>query len=417
MNMLRWGGVRVACAVALVVGAVSSAKAQCSPPLCENPYSPFVQSDQAGAILIYPHIEVSATLLRDTVVRMSNSHDSKAAYAHCFYGNANSHCSGGSNSGQICNDNPGLCTGGICQPGWQETDFRIRLTPFQPIQWLASTGLSGSDLPLPAGYCQLNPQRACASDNDCRPFPGGNCTDSNTGTRIPPVAEVPFQGDLRCIVIDANGNPLSVQADANVLKGEAILTSLEATVDVASYNAVGLQSTGGISDDPKTLVIGDPNRPNSEYYGCPNSLVVDHFFDTARDPVPGTNNTITTELIMVPCSVDYLRQVPGSATAQFLVFNEFEQRFSTSKRVDCYDRTQLCRIGTTQCQNSIFNVAVAGTLTGQTRVNPIRGPRDPLGSGLLGVAIESHAGAELHRAAFNLQMRGERNERDLIVIP
>lgn len=399
MGKLSWAGRTIAVSAALLASAGQAALAD-------------IQSDRAAAIVVYPHIEVGAS--NDTVIRLSNANQSNSILAHCFYVNANSHCAGGSNDGQICNDNPGLCTGGICTPGWEETDFRIRLTPFQPIQWLASDGLSGDDLPLPAGYCVRNPQRLCASDSDCNPFPGGECTDSNVGTRIPPVAETPFQGELRCIAINENGLP----ASRNDLKGEALLEVIRSGngIDVASYNAIGIQSTGATSGAANELVIGGAN---AEYNGCPNYLILDHFFDTARDPVPGTSNTITTQLVMVPCSTDYLRQIPGSATAQFLVFNEFEQRFSTSKPVRCYDRTQLCRIGTTQCQNSVFNVAVAGTLTGQTRINPIRGPRDPYGAGLLGLAIELHdgSGSADARAAFNLNMQGARAEADTVIIP
>ncbi len=401
MGKLRWAGWTIALSTALVVGWNQTGRAD-------------IQSDRAAAIVVYPHIEVGAPGSgNDTVIRLSNANQSNAILALCFYVNANSHCSGGVNDGQICNENPGLCTGGLCVPGWEETDFHIRLTPFQPIQWRASDGLAGDQLPLAVGYCVRNQQRLCASDADCNPFPGGECTDSNVGTRIPPVPEVPFQGELRCIAIDENGVP----ASRNDLKGEALLEIVTpARTDVASYNAIGIQATGASSGAANELVIGGSS---AEYNGCPNYLILNHFFDTAVDPVPGSANSITTQLVLVPCSTDYLQQVPGSATAQYLVFNEFEQRFSTSKPIRCYDRTQLCRIGTTQCQNSIFNVSVAGTLTGQTRVNPIRGSRDPLGAGLLGVAIELHdvTGAADHRAAFNLHMQGARAEADTITIP
>ncbi len=401
MGKLRWAGWTITLSTALVVGSSQTVRAD-------------IQSDRAAAIVVYPHLEVGAAGSgNDTVIRLSNANESNATLAHCFYVNANSHCSGGANDGQICNDNPGLCAGGLCVAGWEETDFRIRLTPFQPIQWRASDGLSGDALPLPVGYCVRNQQRLCASDADCNPFPGGSCTDSNAGTRIPPVPEVPFQGELRCIAIDNNGAPVG----HNDLKGEALLEIVTAgRTDVASYNAIGIQATGASSGAANELIIGGSS---AEYNGCPNYLILDHFFDTARDPIPGSDNTITTQLVMVPCSTDFLRQIPGSATAQFLVFNEFEQRFSTSKPVRCYDRTQLCRIGTTQCNLSIFNVAVAGTLTGQTRVNPIRGTSNPYGAGLLGVAIELHdvAGAADHRAAFNLVMQGARAEADTIILP
>ncbi|HEX7408647.1 MAG TPA: hypothetical protein VF515_13475, partial [Candidatus Binatia bacterium] len=120
---------------------------------------------------------------------------------------------------------------------------------------------------------------------------------------------------------------------------------------------------------------------------------------------------ITTDLTLVPCTEDFMRQVGGSASVQYLVFNEFEQRFSTSKPVNCFSEIQLCNIDTPQCRRSIFNVNVAGTLTGQTRISPS-------GSGLLGVAIESHtpSSGPARSAAFNLHFSGSRDNADTITL-
>ena len=78
-----------------------------------------------------------------------------------------------------------------------------------------------------------------------------------------------------------------------------------------------------------------------------------------------------------------------------LVYNEFEQRFSTSSRVECYQATRLSDIdtqpGPAGDQFSIFTVGVQGTITGQTRIRGVRGPDGPLGYGLLGVGCEMHA--------------------------
>ena len=114
-----------------------------------------------------------------------------------------------------------------------------------------------------------------------------------------------------------------------------------------------------------------------------------------------------TNLTLVPCTEDFLRQIPGSTVVQYLVFNEFEQRFSTSNTVKCFADTQLCNIGSGQCNRSIFNVGIAGTLTGQTRISPLSG-------GLLGVAVENHGPRS---AAFNLHFQGVRASSDLITMP
>ena len=122
-----------------------------------------------------------------------------------------------------------------------------------------------------------------------------------------------------------------------------------------------------------------------------------------------------TNVVYVPCSEDLLRQIPGAAVVQYLVFNEFEQRFSTSKSVTCFQDTRLCKLDTPDCSRSIFSVNTAGTLTGQTRINPIG--KAPLPSGLLGIAVETHKGYNVRSAAFNLHMQGARDAADTITIP
>ena len=211
---------------------------------------------------------------------------------------------------------------------------------------------------------------------------------------------------MRCIEIDSNGVPIP----RNDLKGEGLLeTASTSNLDVASYNAVGIQATGNVGPDANVLVLGPGS--DGEYNGCPNYLILNHFFDGAADPVPNSQDSIvTTDLVLVPCSADYLRQIPATSVVQYLVFNEFEQRLSASKTVTCFQKIQLCNIDTPQCENSIFNVGVFGTLTGQTRMLP-------QGSGLVGVAVEHHNDGVDRSAAFNLHMQGARATADTITVP
>jgi hypothetical protein len=427
MGQVRWAGWTMAIVTALVISGVA-ARAD-------------IASDKPAAIVIYPKVAVDTTKGVDTVVRLSNTNQTTPILVHCFYLDANSHCSGGAAEGSICTSDPTICSGGgLCIPGWQEVDFRLQLTGGQPIEWKASDGLrdgrtcdggsndgkpckvaddcpSGSctlGIPLTTGICQRNPNVACGTDADCNPFPGGACTQSNSGTRIPGVPEDPFVGELKCIAIDGNGVPVP----RNELKGEGLLETStitpSANLDVASYNAIGIQATGVTSGDPNVLTLGgDPGA--AEYNGCPNFLILNHFFEDAKDPVPGANSSIQTNVVFVPCSEDLLRQIPGAAVVQYLVFNEFEQRFSTSKSVTCFQDTRLCKLDTPDCSRSIFNVNTAGTLTGQTRINPIG--KAPLPSGLLGIAVETHVGSNTRSAAFNLHMQGARDAADTITIP
>ena len=114
----------------------------------------------------------------------------------------------------------------------------------------------------------------------------------------------------------------------------------------------------------------DPAR----FGGCPNVLTLNHFFDGANvlthdEEVQGEVNS---ELTIVPCERDYLNQTANGlfTTIQFLIFNEFEQRFSTSTKVNCYKEVQLSDIdtvpGPSGNSTSIFSAGVQGTLTGMS---------------------------------------------------
>ncbi len=382
-----------------------------------------VASDQAAAILVFPKIIVDATNPPntkrgpiDTLIRVSNTSDSPVAM-NCFYINANGHCN---SSGKICNpydgSGPQTCVSpDFCQVGWQETDFTVTLTARQPIAWLASTGAVSCGDPS-------HPLRPCF------PVFSGIQQPPNS---IQPVSEDPFIGMLECIEVDFNGVPVA----RNDLKGEAQFvrssTSPDA-LDVETYNAIGIPAIPGNNDSDSTLVLGGGvcvggstpgaacasatacpgGRCTAEYSGCPNILVLDHFFDGAIDPVSG--RVVTTTLTMVPCTEDFNAQ-PISFIFQVLVFNEYEQRFSTRANLTCFGDFRLTDIDASSPNRSIFSAAVNGTLTGQTRLRGVDGGNSRYGYTMLGVAEEFRQGGGT--AAFNLHFQGTRAESDFVYLP
>jgi hypothetical protein len=368
-------------AVALAVAVSSSARAD-------------IASDRAAAIVEYPWVlaaSVDSIGGADTVIQVSNTSD-QPIDLHCFYDNANYHCT---NTGEVCTAAEQCCGGstgcGVCYPGWNETDFRVRLTPFQPLAWRASEGRY--EFPID-GVLRV----------------GRDGVSSNAGSRIPPVPENPFIGALKCIAVDADGNP----KDSNVLIGEATLENGFPGVffDVAKYNAVGIQAIPGAVNEDRTLVLGGEG---AEYNGCPNVLILNHFAEFAEDPV--SEEGVQTQLVLVPCTEDLLRQKPGGAVVQYLVYNEFEQRFSTSRPLQCQQALYISEIDTTQRERSVFSAGVLGTVTAQSRLTPI-------GNGLIGVAIESHDSVQLddtrvriNSGAFNLHFQGDREVSDQIILP
>ncbi len=353
--------------------------------LCARLADADLASDKAAAILVYPVILVSDKDCVDTTVQISNTSNDPVD-ARCFYVNATGRCS---NNGLQCFTGAD-CGGGICVPTWRETDFRIRLTARQPVIWLASEGLSTRQ----AGPSGLT----FPLDGIYRKGPSGQ---SNAGSLVPPVSDNPFLGELKCIAVDDTDHP----TDRNVLVGSAITEEGCECLDVTRYNAIGIQAIQGANNGDNTLVLGD------EYEACPNTLILNHFFDGAADPTTG--ETVVGNLTLVPCSENFVRQDNDLTliVAQFLVFNEFEQRFSTSTRVQCYASMPLSNIDTTQAERSIFSVGVAGTLTGQTR---IQGVSTGGGHGLLGVYFDLHG---VQSTAANLHFQGITDQPDFIYLP
>jgi hypothetical protein len=314
---------------------------------------------------------------------------------HCFYVNANRHCD---NTGDVCDDGTDCVDGiftGSCVDGWSEVNFDIYVTPNQPLSWRAGEGLGGDDLPCltpPFNRCTVNGQIV-----------------TNSGTRIPPAPETPFIGELKCIEVDSDTRQpaqCSGSTCRNDLVGHATVFDMTGgDADGAKYNAVGLVAV--TNDGDGTLLIGPP-ASGGEYDACPAILVLNHLFDGADDPI-GSGRDASTELTLVPCSENLLTGDIDPVTAQFLVYNEFEQRFSASRQVECLLDTEISEIDTTQSARSIFNAAVAGTVAGQTRITGVNG-------GLIGAAIMEFQDED-SGAAYNLNQQADRDSNDVIQIP
>jgi hypothetical protein len=365
-----------------------------------------VSSTNPAGLIIFPKLLVSLDTVNndlDTVIQISNTSDTPTR-VRCYLVNANSHCS--NDPTQVCS-NDAICEGGFCLPGWTETDFVFTLTQFQPIAWNLSEGLQNFP---------LDGLTAVGQDGQF-----------NNDSNIPPAPEDPFIGELKCFQVDEGDNPVA----RNDLKGEAtIWRETEepdpVSFDVRKYNAVGLKSTETNNGDDVLCLGGtEPTEvcPEPEYAGCPNVVIVNHFFDGSPDPVNG--NIVLTNLTLVPCSEDFLFQSTFKITVQMLIFNEFEQRLSTSRRIECLEDIQLSNIDTRDTPDddfaSIFNVAVQGTLAGQTRLRSVQTADTTRGTGIIGVATEKYfafeSGEFVASDAFNLHQAGIRTQGDVINAP
>lgn len=484
-----------------------------------------IASDHPAAILVFPKLLVDTANGLDTLIRIANVAESPLN-VYCYYVNVTPVCSipGGS-----CFPDRLSCQAtvggqifiGTCEPQWQPTDFIFRLTREQPTGWLVSRGQTVNCRQMD-GVCSQDGTTACQRDTQCGvgnrcvlppclPLDGGPLGRSGPGGQInegaiPLSPDDPFIGELKCIAVDETLAPVA----RNDLIGTALIGKLDSgpteAVEIAGYNAVGIPAIPGKGNRDDTLVIGGPEDV-AEYEGCPNILILDHYFDGAVDPilanvcqpddtcsisgspctsdedcltnrcaddqctVTGTacaddtdcanrcaGNTCTlsgarclsddecvssdfrvrvaTDLTLIPCTQDFenRRLELSRTTAQFLVFNEFEQRFSTSRLIDCFKEIQLSNMETGDNTRSIFSAGVAGTLTGQSRIRGVVNEENAGkgGNTLLGIAEEFRcAGAEYEfpvcdrvesdrlvgGSAKNLHFQGRRPQSDFIYLP
>ncbi len=398
--------------------------------------APGTTTDRATSIVILPKIQVEpieadeivtapsaagigvdqATII-DTFVQVTNVSEHLVG-VYCFYINANGHCSNSATT--ICNDvnvRDECPRGGTCIPSWAETDFRFTLTKRQPLSWSANDGLP--TLPLST-------------------MPGKGMPPQFNDGSIPPVPETPFIGELKCIQVDPDSldEPTPFPVNHNELKAEATILRTIPYIDARKYNAVGIPGIPDREPDPANVLNLGPCRLDEDgvgrcddvanYFSCPAVLTLDHFFEGAEviTHLGDVDTHVNSTLTVVPCSEDLNLQVPAISTIQFLIYNEFEQRFSSSAKIACYRATTLADIDTLPGPAgnafSVFSAGVQGTLTGQTRIRGVRGPDGRFGFGLLGVACESYrstpGGPVLATSAFNLHHDGFNGNGDAVYL-
>ena len=328
--------------------ALTIAAAICSASAVRSAWAD-IGSDHPAAVLVFPKLLVDTTGGLDTLIRITNVSDSPIDVA-CFYVNTTPSCAAG-DGGSSCFPNQSFCTKTVggqiiafqCNPQWNETDFRFRLTQDQPTGWLASGG-EGSSCASISGVCSQDGTTTCTRDADCgaqnrcvrppclpldgilgRVGPPGQ--DNVNSGKVPVSPQDPFIGELKCLAVDESGQDIPVAR--NDLIGEAIIGRFRPGADrilLAGYNAIGIPAeiddpcqngtcmSGGScrsdSDCEQTtnnrdnvLVLGGQN---AEYEGCPNVLILDLIFDGAVDPLISNacQSDGTCSLTKTPCISD-----------------------------------------------------------------------------------------------------------------
>ena len=366
MRKVKWNAfLSCLCGLAVVLGGVAlSARAD-------------VTTEKGASILIFPKVRADGTF--DTIIQIANM-SNNMVHAQCFYVNATLHDTS-------CNC-PCVVPSATCVPLCQELDFEIWLTKQQPTHWSVRTGRNFTPYPT-------------FGDDSSGFVPG----------HIPPVTD--FVGELKCIEVTDSGEPIT----RNDLKGEATLVSLVTMVDgplssnftvegdVAKYNAIGIRGNPDVAPGNPLLLDG-----GATYDACPAKLILNHFTSGAPDMVvseiigDGATSKEFTDLTLVPCNEDFENQIPKWVTVQFIVYNEYEERYSTSITVSCFLETELANIG------QVFTYGFLGTEVAQAIITPVVQP-DGSSGGLVGIAerittVEVASPAIAARAAYNLHSEG-----------
>lgn len=312
------------CGVALALGMAGSALAGTG-----------VTVEKGSSIIVFPKVRAGNGF--DTVIQLNNTGNSMV-HAKCYYVNALGP------------------TGEVDGNTWVEIDFHIWLTKQQPTHWLVSEGRN------------FDPQ--CGFGEDCSGFPPG---------LVPPMPN--FEGELKCIEVTESGEPIT----GNHLEGLATIKVVQndsgarqSEGDFGIYNALGIRGNPDAVPSNPLLLDGET------YDACPERLILNHFATGAEDP-SNMGATNETELTLVPCSQDFETQTPGEVTVQFLVFNEFEERFSASVTVDCYFNEEITSIDSlTDPSRSVFSYQVLGTTVASAIITPVV-QLDGTSGGVIGV--------------------------------
>lgn len=351
---------------------------------------PMVASDRPAGYIVFPKV-ISDPLdafnrgqTMDTVIQLTNTDDTNPHTVHCFYVNATGQCLGGTNpiGGIDCRTNSD-CTSNNCDTEiWRETNFTLELTADQPTGWVAS---------------------------ETRVLDG----NSAGGGIISPAPTDYFQGEVKCVQVNNDVDVLPV--NRNDIKGEATTYVVTrdpndpnsiTSVDVRRYNAIGFPALGTANavQADRTLCLGGngiTNPPNActtaEYAGCPERLIVNHLFDGAGEGIEAQPS-----VTLVPCTEQLALETPTSVTVQMLVFNEFEQRFSLSARVDCYRDIVLREL------SILYDIGTQGTVAGQTVFRPVpSGNLATGGYGIIGIAEQDTvAGSTAYNVVYSGMLAG-----------
>lgn len=342
-----------------------------------------VSSTEPAAVVVFPYLVRDAERGEDTLIEIANTDPEAELLVRCFLEDNTPGCQATRTDPCVPRRIDEPCEERTCDDDPRGDDFVVRLTPEQPLSWWISQG------------------------RDEFPLDGSNSpATNNDGSSVPPVAAL-FSGLLRCVSVDDAGRP----TDRNRLIGNATVRRMTETGPAnGRYNAVGIAALEGAVDGDDILTFGGDD---AEYNACPEMLDLPVFGGNAVVRAGTLESIVETTLSVVSCGQD----TQADSVLQILLYNEFSQRFSTSRVLrggQLVSRTTRLDAADTP-ERSIFSASVNGTLTLHIRLNAIaRG--EPGSTGILAVLVEEYSEQEtggIAIAALNAPTISLQRDREL----
>jgi hypothetical protein len=267
-----------------------------------------IATERPGSILMFPKVVRDGA--RDTVIQITNT-SNMPNYLRCFY-----------LDGALGPDG---------RPVWTVRDFELTLTRQQPTHWRASQGR------------KVDIMSSFGSD------------EAGLDPGLVPSVPEGFTGALVCAEVTPD---FLLPLGRNNVKGEATIEGPLA--NESKYNALAVPAGMMASTDNVLDLNG------TEYAQCANASRLNFIPDGATDPViealgnAGTCNdplgapcndsgdcnvggtcttgqtSVTTNLTVLPCNLDFQNGIPTTLSLNFDVRDEFEVLFSGSTTIDCW---------------------------------------------------------------------------------
>ncbi len=354
-----------------------------------------VSTERPGSILIFPKVVNDGT--RDTIIQVTNT-GNMINRLRCFY-----------LDGELGRNGRPIC---------QETDFFLILTKQQPTHWRVSTGREANIL-------------SAFGSEEAGLDPG-----------VVPAQAVGFQGALVCVEVNEDERPVSqskLLGTATLLgrvKGDPSLAS-----ELSKYNGIAIAGLAGNNMDGDLKLEAEPgdDPKTKEYNACPATNILNFIPDGGLDPViqafgnggicdaasdvPGApcnvndagacpngscdasvaRSSVTTNLTVLPCDLDFRNGIPTTVTLQFEVRDEFETLITGGRRnVTCVQSFEIGSGTLTQMRSSLLPQGAVFTQYATVRINAT------VGGPVLAVAESFHTDSIGNTAASaeNLSVEG-----------